>query len=295
MPGKLDSMNEKQSYTIINKQSGDLAFKLLFFKNNSHFDHIQRNNYFTLIWLTKGEGILRTVYSEFDLGENTMFAFAPYQPFMIQGENCEGIAIYFHSDFFCIHKHHTEVTCNGVLFNNIHQSPTFPVNTRAQQTFLTLIENMKKEINNSSLAQYEMLISYIKILLITASRIKSEITDNQPLTELEPEKLQQLKDLIELQFKTVHSTSKYSRQLNISQKALSKLVKRYYKMSFKKLLTERIIIEAKRELYLTNKTIKEIAHEMGYADEYYFSRLFKKYTEISPQRYRSTVGFGKAE
>lgn len=72
-------------------------------------------------------------------------------------------------------------------------------------------------------------------------------------------------------------------------------MKSYYKKSFKKLLTERIIIEAKKELYLTNKTVKEIAHEMGYEDEYYFSRLFKKNVNISPQLYRTSVGFGKAE
>lgn len=288
-------MNKKQSHTIINKQTGELAFKLLFFDDNSHFDHLQRNNYFTLIWLTNGEGILRTVYSKYNLKKNSMFSFAPYQPFMIQGKNCKGIAIYFHSDFFCIHKHHTEVTCDGILFNNIHQSPIFPINESTQQAFENLIENLKKEIKNTSLAQYEMLISYIKILLITASRIKSKITNNKPLTKLEPEKLKQLRDLIEHQFKTVHLTSEYSNQLNISQKALSKLVKVYYKKSFKKLLTERIIIEAKRELYLTNKTVKEIAYEMGYNDEYYFSRLFKKNTNISPQLYRNTVGFGKAE
>lgn len=288
-------MNKKQSHTIINKQTGELAFKLLFFDDDSHFDHLQRNNYFTLIWLTNGEGILRTVYSKYNLKKNSMFSFAPYQPFMIQGKNCKGIAIYFHSDFFCIHKHHTEVTCDGILFNNIHQSPIFPINESTQQAFENLIENLKKEIKNTSLAQYEMLISYIKILLITASRIKSKITNNKPLTKLVPEKLKQLRDLIEHQFKTVHLTSEYSNQLNISQKALSKLVKVYYKKSFKKLLTERIIIEAKRELYLTNKTVKEIAYEMGYNDEYYFSRLFKKNTNISPQLYRNTVGFGKAE
>mgnify|MGYP000513005841 CR=1 FL=1 len=203
-------MSEPQSHTIINQQSGDLAFKLLFFDSNSHFDHLQRNNYFTLIWLTSEEGTLRTVYSKYNLEENSMFAFAPYQPFMIESRTCRGIVIYFHSDFFCIHRHHKEVTCNGVLFNNIHQSPVFAIDLSTQQIFENLIESIKKELNNASMAQYEMLISYIKILLITGSRIKSEIIDNESSALLEPEKLQQLKDLIEHQFKTVHSTSEYS-------------------------------------------------------------------------------------
>jgi AraC family transcriptional regulator, transcriptional activator of pobA len=58
---------------------------------------------------------------------------------------------------------------------------------------------------------------------------------------------------------------------------------------------KRIIIKAKRELYLTNQSVKEVACELGYNDEYHFSRFFKKSVNISRQAYRETVGFGKAE
>jgi len=64
-------------------------------------------------------------------------------------------------------------------------------------------------------------------------------------------------------------------------------------MTLSDLITERIIVEAKRELYLTNKTVKEIAYELGYDDEYYFSRVFKAKTDISPQSYRETIGFNR--
>ena len=42
---------------------------------------------------------------------------------------------------------------------------------------------------------------------------------------------------------------------------------------------------------MTSKPIKEIAWNLGYTDEFYFSRLFKTNTDISPQMYRDTVGF----
>ncbi len=56
-----------------------------------------------------------------------------------------------------------------------------------------------------------------------------------------------------------------------------------------------IMIEAKRPyaIYLSSKSIKEIAWELGYEDEYYFSRFFKVNAEVSPQRYRDTIGFGR--
>jgi AraC family transcriptional regulator, transcriptional activator of pobA len=75
--------------------------------------------------------------------------------------------------------------------------------------------------------------------------------------------------------KTKHSASDYANTLNISAKALAKLTKSYFNKTLTYLFGERIIIEAKRELYLTNKAIKEIAYELGYEDEYYFSRFVK--------------------
>lgn len=103
-----------------------------------------------------------------------------------------------------------------------------------------------------------------------------------------------LKEAIEIHFKTKHSASDYADMLNISAKALARITKTHFNKTISNLIAERIIIEAKRELYLTNKPIKEIAYELGYEDEYYFSRFFKTNADVSPQLYRDTVGFGRA-
>ena len=46
-------MADQTSFTLINEQNGNLAFKLFFFEDNSYFDHLQRNNYYSLIWITE--------------------------------------------------------------------------------------------------------------------------------------------------------------------------------------------------------------------------------------------------
>lgn len=160
-----------------------------------------------------------------------------------------------------------------------------------------LIEQMKTEIQNPALAQYEVLISYLKIFLITAARLKVQQRSEmmQSIKDLkEPFVLQNLKDIIEKDFRTKHSASDYAKTLNISTKALAKITKMHLNKTLTELISARIIIEAKRELYLTNKAIKEIAYELGYDDEYYFSRFFKANADVSPQLYRDTVGFGRA-
>jgi len=46
-----------------------------------------------------------------------------------------------------------------------------------------------------------------------------------------------------------------------------------------------LIIEAKRELYTKELSIKEIAFKLGFEDSAYFSRFFKKETSHSPKEY----------
>jgi AraC family transcriptional regulator, transcriptional activator of pobA len=284
-------------FTLVNPDNGNLAFKIFSFEDNCSFDHIQQNNYYSLIWVTEGNGIVKSDFSEYNFEANTLFTFTPYQPFMFaSSEKINGICIQFHPDFYCIHMHQKEVACNGVLFNNIYEPPFTLIDNASAQTLHLLLGQMKTEMQHAALAQYELLVSYLKIFLITASRLKTAQLPSAlaSISDLkEPFILQNLKDAIEKDFKTKHSASDYASALNISAKALAKITKIYFNKTLTTLISERIIIEAKRELYLTNKAVKEIAYELGYDDEYYFSRFFKTNADVSPQMYRDTVGYGK--
>lgn len=290
-------MLNPSTFTLVNPQNGNLAFKFFSFEDNGFFDHIQRNNYFSLIWVKEGSGKLKADFAEYDFEANSLFAFSPYQPYMFATEKpIKGIAIYFHAEFFCIYKHHKEVSCNGVLYNNIYQPPFISVDASSSATLSMLCEQIKIEMQNPDLAQYELLVSYLKIFLITAARLKTQqqpagtekIKDNK-----EPFILQKLKDAIEENFKAKHSPADYAEMLFITPKALAKITKNHFNKTLSGLINDRIIIEAKRELYLTDKTVKEIAYELGYEDEYYFSRFFKVNADVSPQMYRDTVGYAR--
>jgi AraC-like DNA-binding protein len=291
-------MNEQKVFTLINYQNGHLAFKILWFDDNSHFDHLQRNNFYSLIWVKKGNGLLKVDFSEYLFQENTLFTFAPYQPFMFSTDgDISGIVIQFHSDFYCIHKNPNETHCDTMLFNNIYQPPFIALDAVTQAKISLTIEQIKDEIKDLDEAKYELIIPYLKILLVTATRLKTLEKRAEPLiTDAKmPFILHNLKAVIETHFKQKHSASDYAALLNISPNALAKAVKTHFNKTPTELIIERIIVEAKRELYMTNKPVKAIAYYLGYNDEFYFSRVFKTNTGVSPQMYRETVGFGKAE
>jgi len=283
---------------MIDPKNGNLAFKIFPVENDSPFDHTQRHNYYTMVLLSEGGGKLRSDFSDYHFEAPALLCFSPYQPFMIEptGE-VKGVVINFHPDFFCIHQHHKEVACNGVLFNNVYQAPFVEMSPTELEALLELVEQLKTGMQTAGLAQYELLISYLKIFLITASRMRIAQSDgdSNESRAKEPFILEGLKNAIENNFRSKHSAGDYADMLNMSPKTLAKIARSHFNKTLTNLIAERIIIEAKRELYLTSKPVKAIAYELGFNDEFYFSRFFKNNADVSPQLFRDTVGFARAE
>jgi len=286
-------MESRQNHTLVNKNTGELAFKLHLLNQWSQYDHIQRLNYYSLIWITKGKGDILVDTDTIDYGKDMLFTLEPYQPFMFKPTaETEAVIIHFHSDFFCIYKHQKEVSCDGVLFNNAFGFPYVIVDDKAKIELNWILKNMEQEIVENQFASEESIFTYLKLYLINCSRLKGKTEEEHALSD-EHRIIIKLKDLLDKHYNRLHSPKDYAELLFMSAKTLSKIVKDTYGKTLSSLISDRIIIEAKRELYLTGKAIKEIAFELGYEDEYYFSRFFKNKTGISPKNYRTTVGENK--
>ncbi len=95
------------------------------------------------------------------------------------------------------------------------------------------------------------------------------------------------KDLLERNFVTAKSPTEYAQQLNISSPYLNECVKSTTGHSVTHHIQQRIILEAKRLLYHSDLSVKEIASELGYDDYPYFSRLFSKVTGMSALTFRN--------
>ncbi|OXG07081.1 AraC family transcriptional regulator [Flavobacterium araucananum] len=94
------------------------------------------------------------------------------------------------------------------------------------------------------------------------------------------------KKLLEKNYSTLKRPGQYAALLHISTSYLNECLKESTGYSVSYLIQDRIILEAKRLLYHTDKSVKEIAFELGYADYPYFTRLFSKVTGISAITFR---------
>jgi AraC-like DNA-binding protein len=95
------------------------------------------------------------------------------------------------------------------------------------------------------------------------------------------------RETLALHFDTFKRPAEYAQKLNISTTYLNECVKSHTGNSVSYHIQQRVILEAKRLLYHSGKSLKEIAATLGYDDYAYFSRLFTKVSGMAPLAFRS--------
>jgi AraC-like DNA-binding protein len=254
-------------------------------------DSINGSNYkeyIKILYLPAGYK-LRVDFACYDTLQPTLFFISPNQYLEIEAAGEEsGYFIFYNRDFYCIQIHDQEVACDGLLFNNIKNMPKVELSD-AENAFLGgLFKEMIQEFNLNDSSLEEMVRTYLKQLLIRATRswkrqhLTNEVTNQ--LSDLEF--FRKFTRLVEEHYKSKHTVADYADFLCMAPKTITHKFKRLRLPQPNEVIKNRIILEAKRLLVHTSLTAKEIAYDLGYNDPAYFSRLFQSKTGESPSSFR---------
>jgi len=94
-------------------------------------------------------------------------------------------------------------------------------------------------------------------------------------------------------YKRLKSPGEYAAALHLSTSYLNEAVKETTGFPVSFWIQQQIVLEAKRLLYYSQSSVKEIAHELGYEDHTYFMRFFKKAVGRTPLEFRTEFGPAK--
>lgn len=194
--------------------------------------------------------------------------------------------IVFNREFYCILDHDEEVSCNGILFFGTQEIPIITLLGDELRKFDMLLQVFIDEFETPDKIQGEMLQMMLKRFIIKCVRLAKEQLISAELNNNQIDLIRQFNILVDSHFKEKHHVRDYADLLNKSPKTLSNLFSIYNQRTPQQIIHDRLILEAKRLLYFSDKNITEIGFDLGYEDAAYFSRFFKKQTGKSPKEFK---------
>lgn len=101
--------------------------------------------------------------------------------------------------------------------------------------------------------------------------------------------LRNFQKLIDQNYKEKKLTKDYAALLYVTPNHLNALSKDVTGRSAGELIRDRILLEAKRLLINAKMTVSEIAAELDFIDNSYFTKFFKKYEGVTPEAFRKQI------
>jgi AraC family transcriptional activator of pobA len=172
------------------------------------------------------------------------------------------------------------------LFSNWNRNPVIELFKGDFKELELLLCSMEKEFSSHKMRKNEIVLMHLKVFLMKSVRLSGNVMDLEYIKRKET--ISKFLGLVDESCSKNMPITYYSDKLNITSTYLNRLVNKVYGKSVSDFVNERIILEAKRIIRLSLKSIKEISFELGFEDPSYFSRFFKKHTKMSPLQYRKT-------
>lgn len=122
-------------------------------------------------------------------------------------------------------------------------------------------------------------------LLINVFRFGGPVRPN-PAHSRRAQQVKQFREWVEIHFRAHRTVSDYAEELGMTLATLGRLCQEQLGMSPLAVINARLVLEAKRELAYSGRSIKEIALDLGFSDEGYFSRFIRKHTGLTPSEFR---------
>lgn len=193
----------------------------------------------------------------------------------------------YNREFYCMADSHVEISCIGLLFLGYSKKLFIELNQALHNNIAALIGMFIEEYKSGDYIKTDMLLTLMKHLIIIMTRLaRLQHFSEVDYTDEKFDMIRQFNFHVEKNFRKEHKVQFYADLMNKSPKTLSNVFTLYKYNSPMTIIHERIITEAKRLLFYTDKSAKEIAFDLGFDDAAHFSRFFKNSSSKSPSDFR---------
>ncbi len=280
------------TYTIESLQSTNVEskdfdfFRFEYFaKDIEHLKEPHRHHFFTFILVTHGGGSHAIDFNDQSLLPGRLFLIAPDQIHAwIELKKVKGFVVLFNNSFMALSKGR-KMMSEWPLFRP-HQQSYFDLHTEEMKIWIDEFLFMEGESAKKDMYSHDAIFYSISSLLVRASRLSQQIRikDSMP----EKDFLFAFQELIEENFLKLKTPKQYADKMHFTANYLNALCKKKSGKSAGELIRQRVLLEAKRLLAHTPLSVSEVAFKLGFQDNSYFGRFFKKYVGSTPDFFRSS-------
>lgn len=252
-----------------------------------HLEKPHRHDFYATILFTQGKGIHEIDFQKYDVSAGSLFFMSPGQIHSWElSPDIDGYIFFCSQDFYEIH-YVSQKLRSFPFFGSVHFPRKLQLDDFHLKEYLSIFGELEKEYHSQNLMKNGFILSLLSQVFIRSTRLFSKDFDHfSSSAGLSYFKhYQDFEDLVEEYFDKEKSVAFYASQMNISSKHLNRITQTVVQKTATDLITERVILEAKRMLIYLDESLGEIAFRLGYEEYSYFVRVFRKSSGMTPTQF----------
>ncbi|ROH98061.1 AraC family transcriptional regulator [Chryseobacterium daecheongense] len=272
------------------KNASDFYFNTLknhLVSSHKHIENPHRHDFYVTVLFTKGVGIHEIDFQKYDVSEGSLFFLSPGQVHSWElSQEADGYIFFFSQEYYDMHYVNQKLR-NFPFFNSAAFPRKLLLERLDLEKTIALFREIENEYNAQNLMKNESILSLISKIYINASRKFSKDYDALvlPASVSYLKHYQDFENLLEAHFSTEKSISHYASMMNVSPKHLNRITQTVVQKTATEVITERLMLEAKRMLMYLDESLVEIAFRLGYEEYSYFVRVFRKNSGMTPTQF----------
>lgn len=241
---------------------------------------------------TEGETSLTSNLQEFRLKKDSLFIFSPKHILQVQSNNrFKAHLIVIAPDF--LKRINIDTKRMMPLFLQFGSLPCIELTHAESQSLRSFISMVEQELKGSETDFSSEIIG--GLIAATIYKVGDILTHyltehpevDSPIHNRAEEYFRQFIELLGEHYKHERSVGFYARQLCITPKYLTTLIKRISGKSVSEWIDNYVILEAKTLLKYSNMSVQEIAYYLNFPNQSFFGSYFKRNAGMSPSQYKA--------
>lgn len=241
---------------------------------------------------TEGETSLTSNLQEFRLKKDSLFIFSPKHILQVQSNNrFKAHLIVIAPDF--LKRINIDTKRMMPLFLQFGSLTCMELTHAESQSLRSFISMVEQELKGSETDFSSEIIG--GLIAATIYKVGDILTHyltehpevDSPIHNRAEEYFRQFTELLGEHYKHERSVGFYARQLCITPKYLTTLIKRISGKSVSEWIDNYVILEAKTLLKYSNMSVQEIAYYLNFPNQSFFGSYFKRNAGMSPSQYKA--------